>query len=154
MKRILGIAALVCAVVLTVSCEKYEDGRPEKSVRSEFSKMFPDAKDVEWDWEYGYWKVSFETGTAPGRTEHEAWYDRDGSWVRTETDLRISAVPENIKGFLSASEYGAAAFEDNDAEFIRTPSGNYYRFDLVHSGVKIYVDVSEDGKVSLAKFDW
>lgn len=154
MKRIFGIAAVAFAVILTGSCEKYEDGRPEKSVRNEFSQMYPDAKDIEWDREHSWWTVSFETGTAPNRTEHEAWYDLNGQWIRTETDMRLSAVPERIMGFLSASEYGSASFEDNDAEFIQTPSGNYYRFDLLHSGVDIYIDVSEAGKVTLAKFDW
>lgn len=154
MKRIFGIAAFAIAIIFAGSCEKYDDGRPAKSVRNEFSHMYPDAKDVEWDWEYNCWNVSFETRTSAGRLEHEAWYDKEGNWIRTETEIILSAVPEVIMGHLSASEYGQASFGDNDADFIQTPSGNCYRFDLVHSGVEIYVDVSEDGKVTLAKFDW
>lgn len=153
MKRIAMIlTALLCMTF--IACEKYDDGRPVKKARNEFNEMFPGAKDVEWEREYGYWKVSFETGTNPDRLDHEAWFDLDGNWCRTETELRLSAVPQLIKDYLEASEYGSASFEDHDAEYIQTPSGNHYRFDLIHSGVKIYVDVSEDGKVILAKFDW
>ena len=57
---IFAVAAIAALTLL--SCEKYEDGKPAKSVRSEFAEMYPDARDVEWEAEAGYWKVSFETG--------------------------------------------------------------------------------------------
>lgn len=154
MKKTIAMAAVIMTFLMLSACEKYEDGRPEKMTRNEFSQMFPDAKDVEWEREGGCWKVSFETGKGAGRVDHEAWYGLDGSWLRTESEMGLSAVPQYIKDYLEASEYGSASFEDHDAEYIQTPSGNHYRFDLIHSGVKIYVDVSEDGKVILAKFDW
>ena len=72
MKKIMTIsaaflfyAATIAAAATIISCEKYEDGRPLKNVRSEFKSMSPDARDVEWDSEYGYWVVSFELGTRP-----------------------------------------------------------------------------------------
>ena len=72
MKKIMTIsaaflfyAATIAAAATIISSEKYEDGRPLKNVRSEFKSMYPDARDVEWDSEYGYWVVSFELGTRP-----------------------------------------------------------------------------------------
>ena len=58
MKKIMMILACVVAMT-TVACEKYEDGRPSKDVRTEFKKMYPEAKDVEWGHEPGFWVVSF-----------------------------------------------------------------------------------------------
>ena len=93
MKRFTLVVAAMFAVSLSfgaISCDKYDDGRPDKSVRNEFSQMYPDARDVEWEAEAGYWKVSFETGKAPDRIDHEAWYAEDGTWVRTVSEYPIS----------------------------------------------------------------
>lgn len=141
---------LIMAVVMiaAVSCEKYDDGRPEKNIRDSFADMYPDAKDVDWDFEGGYWKVSFETGTGAAEIDHEAWYDKSGNWVLTETECPLYAVPQVYKDYLAADEvYGAASFKDDDAEFIQTPDAEYYRFDLFLNGVEVKVNVFGDGAV-------
>lgn len=148
MKRFLVIFACLAAAVF-VSCDKYEDGKPSKDVRSEFNRMYPDARDVEWEYQGAYWEVSFETGPRPEGTDHTAWYDMNGAWVQTCTEVFLSAVPQEILNYLKASEYGTGQFEDNDAECFETPAGNFYRFDLRYEGQKIEVDVTEDGKVFL-----
>lgn len=155
MKKVLYTICVALIAVSVLSCDRYEDGRPQKSVIKEFNNMYQDAKDVEWESEGGYWKVSFETGTRPNRIEHEAWYDEAGNWVMTETDMFLSSVPQSIKDFLASDAvYGASSFRDNDVEFWQTPSGNFYRFDLRLDGREVEVDVTEDGKVSLAGYDF
>lgn len=147
MKRFLIIMAAVAAMAMAASCDDYDGVRPDNDVLEQFGAMYPGAKDVEWEREGYYWKVSFET--ASDRTDHEAWFDRNGSWLRTETDLLLSSVPQEIKDFLSDSAYKDAMFEDNDAEFVETPTGNYYRFELLFGGIEINVKVSEDGSVGI-----
>lgn len=152
MKRVLFTIAVVSAVILSVSCAKYEDGRPEKSVRQVFNSMYSDAKDIEWEREGSYWKVSFETGTNPSRVDHEAWFDMAGNWVMTETELFLSSVPQDIKNHLAADPvFGASSVSDNEVEFWQKPDGNFYRFEVRHDGREVKVDVTEDGKVSLAR---
>lgn len=149
MKKIMIFAMIA---LFAISCEKYDDGRPDKSARNEFDRMYADAKDVEWDREGAYWKVSFETGTRPDRIEHEAWFDDAGNWIMTETDMFLSSVPQVIKDYLAADPvYGAATVRDNDVEFWQKPDGNFYRFDLRLDGREVEVDVTEDGKVSPAR---
>ena len=151
MKKVLLIVAAL-ALLVSAACEKYDDGRPSKDVRSEFSRMYPDAWDVEWDYEGTCWEVSFETGKRPNGIEHTALYDKDGGWIRTSTEILLSAVPENIKSYLAASEFGSARITDNDAEYIETPSGNFYRFDMSAGGERIEVDVNENGDVSRVEY--
>ena len=128
------------AAMAIISCERYDDGRPSKDVRSEFSRMYPDAY------------VSFDTGSRANPDEHEAYYNTDGSWIMTKTEVLLTSVPEKIKEFLALDpEYGTASFEDNDAEYIETPSGSFYRFDLVSGGKHIHVDVNADGDVNVVK---
>ena len=154
MKKMMILAAAVIALA-TISCEKYDDGRPQQAVRKSFSNVCPGAFDVEWEWEGRYWEVSYETGTRPNGTEHEAWFDKDGNWIRTKTEVLISEVPQEIKDYLAADPtYGAANYSDNDADYIQTPTGNSYRFDLNSNGREVKVDVSEDGTVSPASNMW
>ena len=155
MKKIFILAVLFTTALPIFSCEKYEDGRPKKEVRDSFTKANPDAFDVEWEWEGRYWDVSYETGTRPNGTEHESWYDKEGNWIRTSTEVLISDVPKQIKDYLTADpKYGHGNYTDNDAEYIQTPSGNFYRFELRVDGVDVKVDVSPDGTVSFAKYDF
>lgn len=152
MKRILIVIAAMSALLTAVSCDKYEDGRPSKEIRQLFAEMYPDAKDVEWEAEKGYWKVSFETGTAPAIMESEAWYDAAGNWVRTETDILPSSVPEEIKTILGSSEYGSAMIDE--VEYVQTPDEEFYQFSLSLAGLPVYINVYKDGRVALAKFEW
>ena len=146
-----SVVAVAVSVVL-IACDMYDDGFPTKAIRKEFKAMYPDAKDVEWDREGTYWSVSFETGTYPNRVDHEALFDASGKWVMTETEVFVLDVPASVKDALAASaEYGSLPVNDKDVEYYQTPSGNYYRFDLISGGREIDVDVTEDGKVSLAK---
>lgn len=151
MKRMM-IAVVLMTMVMAAACEKYEDGRPPKDVRTEFAKMYPNAWDVEWEPQGGYWKVSFETGSRPNGIDNEAWYDHDGAWVRTYTDILLADVPQAIKDYLAASEYGSGQFEDNDAEYCQTPTSIFYRFDMRFGGREIDIDVSENGEVSVADY--
>ena len=152
MKKLIVIIASLAAALAIVSCDKYEDGKPSKDVRNEFNRMYPSAWDVEWENQGTYWEVSFETGSRPDGTDHKAWYDKSGNWVQTCTEVLLSAVPQSVKDYLMASEFGTGQFEDNDAEFFETQSGNFYRFDIRMGGREIDVDVTEDGKVSQAVY--
>lgn len=152
MKRLMIIAAAAMVISAAVACDKYDDGRPSRDVRSEFSRMYPGAWDVEWEYKGGIWEVSFETGSRPNGTEHEAWYDMDGNWMQTVTDVFLSAVPQKIKDFILSSEFGTGQFADNDAEYYQTPEGNFYRFEIRVDGHNIRIDVTEDGKVTKSNY--
>lgn len=86
MKRIVVAVMLAVSAMTLLSCEKYEDGKPDRIVLDAFAEMFPDARDVEWDAEQGSWVVSFELGTPPNVVEYEVWYDVDGNCLRIVTD--------------------------------------------------------------------
>lgn len=152
MKKIIIALAILAASMTALSCDRYEDGRPPKVVREHFADMFPKAKDVEWEVEMGYWKVSFETGTGVSRVDSEAWYDETGEWVRTETERFPSSLPEDIKTILNSSEYASAMIDD--VKYVQTPSEEYYQFELSVAGVSVYVNVYSDGRIIPAKFEW
>lgn len=154
MKKFALLMAIAASVFAVISCDEYEDGKPSSSVLDRFENMYPGAWDVEWEREGVYWEVSFDTGTPPNEIDHTAWFRSDGTWVRTETDLHISAVPASIKEFLQESQYASALLEDSEIDYIQTPDGNFYQFELVYNGARVKINVTEDGKVSLAGHDF
>ncbi len=153
MRRIFAVIAIMTAMITMASCEKYEDGRPSKDVRNEFSRMYPDAWGVEWELERtlkgSCWEVEFYTGTAPDQIKHTAWYDGDGNWLETETELRLTSIPQEIKDLIS-TEFVNSMLAEHSVEYHETPTGNFYRFDVYVNGIEVEVDVTEEGKVSLA----
>lgn len=151
MKKIMAILAVAAAIAAISSCDKYDDGRPSKDVRSEFNRMYPDAWDVEWEFNGLYWEVDFETGSRPNGIEHSAWYDKAANWIQTKTELAYDAVPQKIKDYLAASEYGSYSLEDYFVDYYQSPATDFYRFDILMNGRDAEVDVSDDGKVVLAR---
>ena len=126
MKRILYIM-LAASVLLFAACDKYDDGRPGRELRKEVNAMYPDAR--------------------------EAWYDESGNWVRTVRDVTLASVPAYVLSALENSVYGGS-FPDNDVDYVMTPAGNFYRFEIMFEGREVKVDVSEGGEVSLAGYDY
>ena len=51
-----------------------------------------------------------------------------------------------------ASEFASGQFRDDDADYVQTPDGNWYRFDIRLDGKDVEVDVTEDGKVSQSTY--
>ena len=150
MKQLYLLITVAASMFAALSCDQYEDGKPSDNVLSRFEKMYPNAYDIEWELEGIYWEVSFDTGSYPNVKEHTAWFKADGTWLRTETELHVSAVPDAIKQYLQASEYGSALLQDTEIDYVQTPEGNFYQFELLYNGVVIKVNVTPDGNVSVA----
>jgi len=80
-----------------------------------------------------------------GSTHREADFATDGSWIRTETDVRLNAVPDAVLDALAASEY--SAYRVDDIDFIETPDGNYYQFELESRDGDVDITIDEAGNV-------
>ena len=152
MKKEKLLLMFAIAALWSVMAFDLSDGVPSRSVRKEFKAMYPQAREVEWEREGKNWSVSFEIGRHPDEVEYEALFDSNGVWIMTETDMMLEDVPMEIKNFLSKSEqYGTLPYSDKDAEYYKTPAGDFYRIELNDNGREIEVDVSTDGRVSLAR---
>ena len=165
MKRIFLLATLVAAAITTTSCNKYDgyalsEGvrqnsriMPPKSVSDEMPAerlQIPDnARDVEWEKEGSYWVLNYDLGRGADKKEVDVYFDADGAWVMTRTDLHINDVPQYIKDFVSASqEYAGARFADRDAEYVEKPDGNSYFLEIMIGMHDIDLEVTEDGLIT------
>ena len=165
MKKILVLAAFAAAVAAASSCTKYDDVLDSSAVRRNSDVMPPksvsdnmpadklqvpaDARDVSWDKDGQYWELSYETGYGVNKVEVEVYFDADGNWVMTKTDVRIKNVPSYIKDYVTSSaEYAGARFSDRDADYIERPDGNSYLLEVIVDMREIDIEVTEDGEIT------
>lgn len=152
MKKIITLFLIAVLGLGSVSCNKFDDGRPSSGLREKFEKMYPDAHDIEWEWEGIFWEVSFEIGVGENEVEYEAYYFNTGEWIGTMTEIALAAVPQKIVDYLQGSEeYGSVTFADFEVEFWQTLEFNYYRFTVWHEGRQVQLDVSETGQIALVR---
>lgn len=165
MRRILFIAAVAAATMSLSSCNKYEGHALSEAVRQN-SKMMPpksvsdempedrlqipeEARDVEWEKEGSLWVLSYDLGRGKDKKEVEVYFDANGIWVMTKTEMHIKDVPQYIKDYVTDSDaYAGARFDDDKAEFVETPSGNSYYLEILHGVREIDLEVTEDGVIT------
>jgi len=86
-------------------CYSQELDVPEEklppAVLENFKKMFPEAKDVEWDKFPDFYEVDF----TDGKLEKEAIFGNDGTWMITERTVPHNKLPQAIKDGLAKSKY-------------------------------------------------
>ncbi len=168
MKKIFAIMAAAAALFSFASCDMIEDGfmdndnspatkvAPSKAAENGFENQVPegtDVWDVEWDFEGTYWEVEFKTGTRPFGKEYTMYFDLEGNWLATKTEVLIKDVPQYIVDAFKASEYGTTRLDDEEADYYETPGGKFYRFEIEIKGRDAEIDVDLDGNVKFAGYD-
>lgn len=103
-----SLAILLMTGTFFFSCQK-DNNFPNDSLKDTFNNKFPNAKGIEWEVEKGYYVADFREN---GR-EKEAWFEKSGIWLLTETDYERKA-PDVIKKVLDASEYNSWRIDDVD----------------------------------------
>lgn len=165
MRKLFILAIAVAAVSSAASCNKYDNVLESSAVRRNSEVMPPksvsdnmpseklqvpsDARDVSWDKEGQLWELSYETGYGPNKIEVEVYFDAEGNWVMTKSDIRIKDVPAYIKEYVTSSaDYAGAIFLDRDADFIEKPNGNSYLLEVMVDRMEIDLEVTEAGEIT------
>jgi hypothetical protein len=165
MKRILIIAAFFAVAIPLLSCNKYDGDALSQAVRQN-SKVMPPAsvsdqmpsdklqvpdgaRDVEWDKEGSLWVLSYDLGRGADMKEVDVYFDAEGIWIMTKTEMLMKDVPKYIKDYVTSSEnYASARFSDHDAEYVETPDENSYLFEVTLNMREIDLKVTEDGVIT------
>lgn len=66
---------------------------PDDGTIKALSDKYPDARNVSWETKGDYAVADFITGSQ----EAEAWFDAQGNWMMTETDIPYEALPAPVK---------------------------------------------------------
>ena len=110
MKRTLVTALITLTTTFAFSSCKDCSYTPPENVVSAFKAKYPSAKRVEWKVKNTYQVAEFYDDL----TEAEAWFDNNGQWVMTESDVKYKALPVVIRNSFETGEYGKWEVEDVD----------------------------------------
>lgn len=143
-RKILLLLGLVLALQMPLftACDDDDDVAASDvptAVMAAFTAKFPNAANVKWEKENGFYKADFYTET----NETEAWFTPDGTWWRTETDLRPDQLPEAVSSYV-ATNYPDRIIEDCD--LIETPEATFYLLELEKpAAADIHIKLTPDG---------
>lgn len=83
------------------------DVTPPANLQQQFTKDFPNAKDIDWETGANIYEVDFEIGN----TDYESYYDDNANLLMYTVDLRESELPAIVKN-ASMSKYPNYKFDD------------------------------------------
>lgn len=136
------LAALLCGAFAFTSCDSDDNEKfmPEEAVAKAFSMKYPEAKNASWESKAGYAKAGFYLGDY----EAEAWFNAQGVWVMTETDIPYRALPQAVKASFETSEY--ANWKVDDVDMIeRFDRATIYIIEVENGDTEIDLYFTEDG---------
>lgn len=142
MKLKLYLFCLLLAGFALQSCDDDENVATinvPAAVQAAFNQRYPDTSVEGWEGEIGLFKAEFRNGTQ----EAEAWFKPDGTWVRTETDVPVNALPQAVRDYVAANHPG---YHIDDADYLESPEGNFYELELEKNGSPdVYLQIRADG---------
>ena len=119
MRKFLYTALTLCVLTVFYSCDKEENKQlTTDEARNTLKSMYPSANDISWEIKSGYIVADFKAPASlnpDGRdVDHAAWFDRNGRWYMTETDIPYSLLPNAVKAAFQQSSYSAWVVDDVD----------------------------------------
>ena len=112
MKNLRRMACIFIVLACVTGCK--DDKYIPNVVKQTFNTMYPKTSFVDWEegTKHGYYVVEFRHD---GK-EKIAWFDAEGLWWLTETDIRDakSKLPKAIQNHLNQSQYASWQIDDID----------------------------------------
>lgn len=127
------LSIALVSLVLMSSCEKEDDIRwsdVPQAVINTFEAKFPDAGRTEWEKNRGYYVVELWYQ----QVETQAWFEKNGTWRMTETDLgrSVANLPEAVQKALAESKY--ASWRVDDLDKYERPTDTFYLVEVETNG--------------------
>ena len=116
---ILLAAASICSAAYAGPIMDDDIAKAPKKVEKAFQKMYPGAKDVEWELKKDIYAVDFRID---GK-DAEAYFNADGTWLRSKEDVNASSVPAAVK---KAVKEAYPDFKIEDYDLVKDARGNEF----------------------------
>ena len=139
------LAIALSATLFLGSCDDDDDDHINvpSVVENSFSQQYPEAMGVNWEKDtensISYLKAEFKQNGV----EVEAWYNIDGTWVKTETDF-FGNLPTAVADYIATHYNG---FRTDDMEYVETPTEKYYKIELEQGKHEVELMITETGEV-------
>jgi len=114
-------------------------------VSSAFKAKFPKAEKVKWEMENG---KDYEAAFKINDAEQSAVFDAGGNWMETETEIKVSELPQAVSQSVAKQFSG---YKINEAEKVEKKDGNLYEVELSKGKEILEVTLSPTGEVTEKK---
>ncbi|MDO4702313.1 PepSY-like domain-containing protein [Tannerella sp.] len=118
----------------------YIPQQPTTGINKIIAQKYPKAKIVEVDHENG----RIEVEIVDGNVRRDVYFDHSEKWLYTQTDVRVSSLPQLVVKAISTSYPG---YRIDDAEYWETPAGNYFLLEIERGKSEMKVRVSPTGQI-------
>lgn len=140
---------LAFAGICFSGCDKDDDGiKVDQKVETAFNVKYPGASRVSWERKSGYLVASF----TQDNTRTEGWFDADGQWYMTESDIPFSSLPQTVKTAFGTSQYKDGRVDDVD-KIERLGAEIVYVIEVDAPGGDVDLYYSSDGILIKVIFD-
>ncbi|MEO8513091.1 MAG: PepSY-like domain-containing protein [Ignavibacteria bacterium] len=85
-----------------VNAQKLKEKDVPSAVKTAFTAMYPDAKQIKWEMEDKKYEGEFKANNV----ESSALFEANGTYVQTETEIPVSSLPEAVSEYLSKNLAG------------------------------------------------
>ncbi len=138
------IITLLCAAFLSVSvnAQKITADKVPAAVTNSFKAKFPKAEKVTWELEK---KTSYEANFKLNNAEQSSTFDANGKWMETETEIKISELPQAIQQTMSKQFADYKIHEACKLEDVQ--HGHCYEVEIKKDKVKYDVLLNDKGEV-------
>lgn len=135
------MAILACFTLSFTACDDDDDKfAPESVITKAFDSKYPDAKSVTWENKGGYAKAEFIHGSY----EADAWFDQNGMWLLTETNIPMSDLPKLVIEGLKLTQYADWKIDDID-KVERFEAGSIFVVELEKGDLEVDLHFTEMG---------
>lgn len=108
--KFLFFAFFLATGVVLAGCNQKKQYRPDAKIVSALNTKYPKAERIEWKQKHNYQVAEFHTNGM----ESEAWFDNNGKWLMTETDVKYNNLPVAIRNSFDKSMYSGWKKDDID----------------------------------------
>ena len=119
----------------------YSPQAPNGSIEEFIAAEYPNATILDFEREGGVTEVDI----LDGGVVRELYFDGSGTWIRTETELRPSQLPDAVKQVIASSEY--ASWKIDDVTLVEDATGEYYLVELEQGEREVELKIAPSGEV-------
>ena len=140
MKKMIFILLGIAILSQVSIAQKVSASKVPQAVTKTFKSKFPAAGSIKWELENADYEANFKMN---GK-EMSANFDKMGTWVETETEIKVSALPAAVRSTLSKEYSGFKIEEASQIESAK--NGSCYEAEIEKGKESYDVLFTADGK--------
>ncbi len=129
----------------TINAQKISSDNLPQEVITAFKAKFSIAEKTNWEMDYDNYQANFSVG----KSDFSAKFDKEGKWIETDTYLKPSELPKEIKDAL-AQKYGEvlSAYKIDDAMKVEKEKETIYSMEVKRGENTYVVEFDQEGEMT------